>query len=747
MVKRKEIMYLSEKEIYEFTIIPQSERYYNEDSNYGVYTFITNDDIPEYYDCLLDPFGDKSETAKGSTLTGKMQQLTIGMEYKVKAHLEYSAKYKSYNYVPQIVSTTTPKTYEQQVNFLKTQVTELQAKNILAVYPNVVEDVMQNKEIDVSLIKGVGEITWEQIKTKILDNYVISDVLSMLQPLGVTYSVIKKLVSDEPNPTLLKQKLLDNPYIMTRIHGLGFKKVDDLALKLNPDLRLSGKRVVAFIRYYLNCIGEDSGHTWVTQNELDNAIRDNINECYAVYESYLEKEKISGAFLYFEDDKIGINSKRYYEMSTVDILKTINSFSPNFNIDIKKGIKEAEKEQGFEYIEEQKQYIEKMCSENVTLLSGLAGTGKTTILRAVLKIYQNYRIGCCALSAKATQRITEATGHPASTIHRLLGYNKIGFGYNSENRMPYDIVVLDEASMVNVPIFYALVSAVKEGAKVIICGDDGQLPPIGYGNMFHDLLNLDIFTCCKLTKILRQAEKSGIITDSKKIRNNENPLKYPQLKVVTGELQDMTYMFRDNREGMRELALKFYFKTVEKDGVDDTIIITPCKQSRCNSSEEINKIIQETLIPDTADKILFGTKEFRVGAKVIQRANNYKKNVFNGEIGYVEKIFTNNKVKMITVKFGNKVIDFTQSELATLELAYALTVHVTQGSGYKNVIAIIDNTHFKLLDNCLLYTALTRAKTKCLLLAEPSAYKRCIEHRASERHTWLSLSGEKSTTK
>jgi exodeoxyribonuclease V alpha subunit len=198
---------------------------------------------------------------------------------------------------------------------------------------------------------------------------------------------------------------------------------------------------------------------------------------------------------------------------------------------------------------------------------------------------------------------------------------------------------------------------------------------------------------------------------------------------------------------MRELALKFYFKTVEKDGVDDTIIITPCKQSRCNSSEEINKIIQETLIPDTADKILFGTKEFRVGAKVIQRANNYEKNVFNGEIGYVEKIFTNNKVKMITVKFGNKVIDFTQSELSTLELAYALTVHVTQGSGYKNVIAIIDNTHFKLLDNCLLYTALTRAKTKCLLLAEPSAYKRCIEHRASERHTWLSLSGEKSTTK
>ncbi len=729
----------AEKEIYEFTIIPQLERYYNDDSSYGVYTFTTTDDIPEYYDCVLDPFGDVKEMAKGSTLTGKMQQLILGMEYKVKATLEYNTKYKSYNYVPILIVTTIPKTYEQQVNFLKTQVTALQAKNILSVYPNVVEDVMQNKEIDISLIKGVGEITWGQIKGKILDNYIISDVLSMLQPLGVTYAVIKKLITNEPNPTLLKQKLVENPYIMTRVHGLGFKKVDDLALKLNPDLRVSEKRVIAFIRYHLNTIGEDLGHTWITQNELDNAIRDNIYECYDIYENFIEKEKQSGLFLYFQDDKIGIASKRRCEISVLNLLKDLNNFGSTLQVFIDKGIYEAEQEQGFTYTDEQKEHIIKMCSQNVVLLSGLAGTGKTTILRAVLKIYKNYSIGCCALSAKAAQRITEATGCPASTIHRLLGFNKLGFTYDSSNRLPYDVIVIDEASMINASIFYSLVSAIKEGAKVIICGDDGQLPPIGYGNIFHDLLEMNVFTSCKLTKILRQAEKSGIITDSKKIRNNENPLKYPQLKVVTGELQDMTYMFRDNREGMRELALKFYFKTIEKDGIDDTIIITPCKQSRCNSSEEINKIIQETLIPKTADKILFGSKEFRVGAKVIQRANNYEKNVFNGEIGYIKDIYDSGKQKMIKVDFNNKVIDFTQSELASLELAYALTIHVIQGSGYKNVIVIIDNTHFKLLDNCLLYTGLTRAKTKCLLLAEPSAYKRCIEHRASARNTWLSL--------
>lgn len=727
-----------DKETYEFTIIPQTERYYNDDSSYGVYTFTTTDNIPEYYECVRDPFGDMKEVVKGGTLTGKMQQLILGMEYKVKATVEYNTKYKSYNYIPSFIGTTIPKTYEQQANFLKTQVTELQAQNILAVYPNIVEDVIKNKEIDVTKIKGIGVVTWENIKNKIVDNYLISDVLSMLQPLGVTYNVIKKLISDEPNPTLLKQKLIENPYIMTRVHGLGFKKVDDLALKLNPDLRTSEKRVVAFIRHYLNFIGEDLGHTWITCNELDNAVRDNICECFEIYEKFIAKERQGGMFLCFQDDKVGIASKKLREMSVLDMLNELDNCESNLQVSIEQGISAAEKEQGFSYTDEQKNHIVTMCSKNVVLLSGLAGTGKTTILRAVLKIYQNYNIGCCALSAKAAQRITEATGCPASTIHRMLGFNKSGFAFNANNRLMYDVIVVDEASMINVPIFYALVSAINKGTKVIICGDDGQLPPIGYGNVFHDLLEIDTFTSCRLTKILRQAEKSGIISDSKKIRNNENPLKCPQLKVVTGELQDMTYMFRDNREGMRELALKFYLNAIEKDGVDNVIIITPCKQSRCNSSEEINKIIQETIIPDTADKILFGNKEFRVGAKVIQRANNYDKNVFNGEIGYITEIY-NAKTKMVKVDFGNKVIDFTQSELVSLELAYALTVHVTQGSGYKKVIVIIDNTHYKLLDNCLLYTALTRAKTKCVLLAEPSAYKRCIEHRASARHTWLSL--------
>ena len=228
------------EKIYKFKIVPQQERFYNENSNWGVYTFITtSDDIPYFYDCYDDPFGDKPRLLKGSTLAGKMQRLTIGVEYNAEVTCSFNSKYNSYQYTPISITANVPKTEEQQIAYLKTQVTELQAKNILAVYPNVIDDVIHNREIDYAKIKGIGEKSWNRIKDNILNNYVISDILIMLQPLGVTYAMISKLISNEPNPQLLKEKLLDNPYIMTEIHGLGFKRVDDLALKLNPNIRIS----------------------------------------------------------------------------------------------------------------------------------------------------------------------------------------------------------------------------------------------------------------------------------------------------------------------------------------------------------------------------------------------------------------------------------------------------------------------------------------------------------------------------
>ena len=734
------------EQYYEFNMIPQAERYYNEDTTWGVYFFSTKDNIPELKEFNEDPFNQNSSVGKGCTLTGKMQKLYIGTEYKVKAKLEYSQKYKSYNYVPTIVTANVPKTESQQELFLQSLVTETQAKTIIEKYPNIINDVIGNNDnVDISCLKGIGKPTWDNIKEKILDNYVISDILTLLQPLGVTYNLIRKLISNESNPSLLKQNLLDNPYIMTGIKGLGFKKVDDLAMKLNPDMRVSKQRVYAFIKYYFEEQGNKYGHTWTFETDLNNVVRDNINECYSIFEEVIKTEKRNELFLTHKEGKVGLSKFYKTEINTYEILKTLNSYKKEWNIDVEKAIKESEEQQGFEFTNEQKDVTKKATEENIVIISGFSGTGKTTISRAILNTYKNYSIGCAALSAKASQRITEATGFPASTIHRMLGWDGKGFIHNYNNPLPFDIILIDECSMISANIFYSLVSAVKQGCKVIMCGDNGQLPPIGYGNIYNDLLEKSNDFCInKLTKILRQAEKSGIITDSIKIRQGINPLDKPEIKVINGELQDMTYMFRENREGIRDLAIKTYLKSIEQTGLDETVIIVPRKSNCDNSTFEINRIIQDELINKKVQGINYGVLTYRIGAKVIQRANNYDKNVFNGEVGYIKNIWKEKNTQMFSVEFrlgeNTKMVTFSQGDLENIDLAYALTCHLSQGSGYKNVITIIDNTHYALLDSCLLYTAITRAKKKSLLIAEPTAFNRCLkENKTKTRQTWLSI--------
>lgn len=739
-----------------FKCVPVTERFYSEDSSYGVFVFHTKDDIPKYDDVPENTFDSDlyAKNTKMSVLAGNMQQLYLGVEYEVTATLEYNAKYKSYQYKPKIVTATKPKSEQQQKCFLKSIVSEKQAETILEHYPNIVQDIVEgNDNVDVSILKGIGDKTYAKIKEKVLDNYVISDILVLLQPLGVTFSKIKKLISNEPNPTLLKEKLISNPYIMLEIKGFGFKTVDQLALKLNPEIKVSSKRTYAFINYYFTDMGNNQGHTWTTVDSLECAIRDNINECMETFHKIIDSEKEIEKVLHFECDKVGL--LRYYEneRNIFGILTSLQSYK-SLKIsekDINDGILQSEKDQGFPLTEEQRQLVIKSMNYNVVIVTGSAGTGKTSVSRAILNVYKkaNYSISCCALSAMAAQRIIEATGFQASTIHRLLGYNSTGFIYNYENPLDCDVLFVDECSMINAYIFYAVVCAVKEGKKIILCGDNKQLPPIGYGNVFNDLLHKsEEFTVLRLTKVLRQAEDSGILMDANKIRKGIYPIGQPELKIINGKLKDMIYMFRDTREGMTRIAINTYMKSIQEDGINNVAIIVPRRKNCENSTDEINKKIVDLVCNKMEKSVKFGNKTFYVGSKVTQMDNNYDKNVFNGEIGYITKIEEvtdeNEKNVYITVKYTmnneTKYVVYQRKELDQIDFAYALTVHKTQGQSIKTVIIIIDMTHYTLLDTCLLYTAITRAKKRCLLLAEPKAFKMCMENNKSKtRNTWLSI--------
>lgn len=756
---------MDEDEIYKFTAIITYEQYYSDDSTWGVFGFSTKDDIPFFTKPTktFDPFSDNKtsdeENKKMSKLAGKMQHLVVGGEYVVKAKYKKDKKYGD-QYVPIAIYAIIPQSKETQLLFLKSMIPEWMADNLINAYPNVVNDVANGtlKNIDYSLVKGVREITWNKIKEKIINNYLISDIISMLKPIGVTYAMIKKLLSEEPNPVLLKQELEKNPYIMTKIDGIGFRKCDDLALKLKPELIDSTQRLVAFVQYYFKDLGESKGHTWCSEKILRSAISNNIYECCNKVGWLLENND----FLHIDNGRIGL--KYYYdiEMQIYHLILNKSKLNTTINISdeaIELAIKHAEEEQGFDYVVEQLDTIHKSLHRTVSLITGKAGTGKTSIMRAIVKAYMenNYMMTASALSAMAAQRITEATEFPAMTIHRTLGCQGLNqFIYNKDNHMITDVAFLDEGSMVNASLFLHWLEAIGDNTRIIISGDHKQLPPIGFGNVFSDLIEMfDDSVVSKLVKPMRQAEKSGILVDANKIRENINPISEKiQPRIIHGELQDMYYMFRTNRQSLFNIAVKTFIKSVESDGIDNVVIAVPRRKDCLNSTTEINKVIQNELLGDVLQSIDGFDTTFKLGAKVMQTVNDYDKNVFNGEIGYVTKISERYEGKKkeeycevtYTDIFGkDKIIEYTKKELAALDLAYAMTVHKLQGAGRKTVIGIIDNTHHQLLDNCMLYTLLTRAKKRCLLLAEPEAFLQCIRTSHNNRNTWMMLETENNT--
>lgn len=534
----------------------------------------------------------------------------------------------------------------------------------------------------------------------------------------------------------------------------------------------SRERCIAFISYYLTEIGENEGHTWCSVDILKAAVEDSAPECIDVFDGVLE----NNSFLHQYENRIGL--KLYYnlEMKILSIIQErLNKPSPVpiENDEIEAGIAKAEQEQGFSYTDEQKAIIRSILTQSISFVTGKAGTGKSSILRGIIRAYSlaNHNISACALSAMAAQRITEATDYPAMTIHRTLGcHGPNKFDYNKNCKLISPVVLMDEASMVNVQIFLAWLEAIGDNTKIIICGDYKQLPPIGFGNIFSDLIHcLPKENINELTKVMRQAEKSGILTDANLIRDNKNPITevITSKKLVHGELQDMYYMFRDTRDSLHQLALKMFFSAVESDGVDNVGIAVPRREGCLNSAYELNKDIAEVLLKDEKKSISFGEKEFKLGCKVVQTVNDYDRNVFNGEIGYITFIGEDMSGKKpvtycevtyqsfgpkvekdvglvfdednnIVYEKQDKVIRYEGSELTDLDMAYALTTHKMQGSSRKTVICVIDNTHYKLLDNCMLYTMLTRAKKRCLLCAEPQAFYKCLNTSNNARNTWLS---------
>lgn len=717
---------------YKFTISPMTEMYYNEDSMFGVYKFNTTDDIPNVEKFPFD------KNLGISTMTGKMQRLTIGMKYECTAIEVFNKKYNKWQYEPISIKIQKPDSAEERKKFLQCILTEKQVESILSVYPNIIDMVVNEEPVDVSIIKGVGEKSFKNIKDKILENYVLSDVITMLKPYGVTINMIKKLMQNEKSAVLLKQKLRVNPYILTEIRGLGFKKVDKIALQITPSLRVSEQRVRAFIGYYLSEIGNNDGHSRINISELDKGVSETIGDCILLYNEIIDKEVSNPMQLHICNGEVGLMKYYNRENDIYNKLISLNNATCSYNIsdnDIEQACIEFHKEKGYELTDEQKSILNALQTDNVVLLTGKAGSGKSSSVDVVLKALKNKKISMCALSAKAVRRMVETTGvEDAKTIHRLLGFKGNGFEYDETNPIDTDVVVIDEASMVNSGLFLSLLNALPLGTKILIVFDDGQLPPIGVGNVATDLLQSK-FKHIQLNKVHRQAEDSGILSDANIIRGGVNPIKTPSSSMVRGNLKDMFYMFKSDKEDIFETAIKYFMKSLKTTPIEELSICVPRKDNAINSTTSYNNRIQDLLLKDEVRLIRKGEKVFKLGAKLIQKVNNYEKDVVNGEIGFLIDIDNDKNFK---VRYdNNKVIEYELKEMDELELAYALTVHSMQGSQANTVIIAIDMSSYILLSRELVYTAITRSAKRCLVIAEPKAFDVGIKKKASKRNTWL----------
>lgn len=669
--------------------------------------------------------------------------------------------------------------------FLEMVLTPLQVDALYSTYHNPYDLIAKKDKEKLCLVKGIGEKSINFLFKKYDDNLRYSRLIVELKEFGLSKAMMDKLLFTYKDVDVVIEKVKENPYILAdEVNGIGFKKADALAINAGMP-KNSPKRLEAFFQFFLTSIAEE-GNSWVKPSVLFGQVEDGLGVKFEddvirqVIYSMNEKGTLS-----WNDTKSKIFLTKYLLLeeniyTEIRRLQTgINKYKRNLEKEATT-IKWIEEEAGFELTEEQRRAVEIILDNNISLLVGNAGVGKTVITRVFADIFKRngLSVALCTLSGKASARIQEATGFNGSTIHRLLGYTpSVGFKYSKDNPLPYDVIIVDESSFVGGELFYDLISAIKEGGKLVLVGDDKQLPSIGMCNIFFDMINSKKIAMAKLTQIHRQAQKSGIIVASKMVREGTQLAKNGWVgKETRGELQDFTIDIYDNKLYGNPKIIEWYRHYV-KDLPDTfkTQIIVPMKYRGDFNTFDLNNQIQAIFNPkNSLKKEILLTKNgktfaIREGDKVINRKNNYhaivyredsfKNNIyqqefldideygneidnkkyteiFNGFCGEVVKIVDNK----VVVKFDlcNELILFDYENRNNLELAYALTTHLFQGSQIDNVIVGIDNGSYIMNTKELVYTAITRASKECVLLCEGGALKHAINtSQTNNKNTFL----------
>lgn len=596
------------------------------------------------------------------------------------------------------------------------------AKKIVSHFKEKTLDIIDSTPEKLLAIPGIKEKKLENIVVSWEEQRAIRDVMIFLRSFDVSPAYAHRIYKTYREKTI--EKVKENPYQLAKdVFGIGFKIADTIAQKIGID-KNSPFRLEAGLIFSLQELAEE-GHTCFPKAEfLKRAVQ--ILEVaetlvYETLETMIKDKKVV-----FSDPMVALPFLAFFENNIAcDIARLKNPPALLRDVNIEKALSWVEKKLNITLADKQKEAVQSALKEKVHIITGGPGTGKSTITNAILRIYQQLtdRIILAAPTGKAAKRMSQITGKKAFTIHALLEFDFTngGFKKNKEHKLKGDLFIIDEVSMLDTQLAYHLLQAIPTKSKLIFIGDVDQLPSVGPGNILKDLIASQTVGITRLTEIFRQAKGSHIILNAHRINKGH----FPFLSPSAGS--DFRFFEALEKEEVFHRLLRLTTKEIPSLGFnpyEEVQVLSPIKKGVIGI-ENLNFALQDALNP--SDKqLLWGGKRFREKDKVMQIKNNYDKEVFNGDVGRIKII--DSEEQKIFVNYDGKEVAYDFLELDEIQLAYAVSVHKFQGSESPCIVMPIHTSHFKFLYRNLLYTAVTRGKKLVCLVGTKQAIAICINN-------------------
>ena len=723
------------------------------------------------------------------TIIGNLPQFEAKEEYIFNGELVMNKKYGPQYQVISVRLNYNINNIEDQKKFLGYFLSAVQIDKLYANYDKPM-DLLENSNIfELCKIKGIGPVKAKKMCEKYNLSKNNSRAYVYFSELGLTKNAVDKLCVRYGSPDAAVDRIKENPYLLIReVRGYGWQKADAIALKQGI-ARNSKYRVLAYAEFILNEEGDKNGNSWINttnlltnvfeecspinENDLKTYIKSAIvpsTEFDSYYKLYLEHPNeahriITDERIFYYDtanNRIGLLSTRIIEKEIARHIKRLMEAKNDTQYSeeaIKQIIQKTEEEQGYQYTTEQIEAIHKMLDNNVCILTGSAGVGKTSCAIAVTKIldYDHKTIAQCALSGRASSNLSEMTGSVGKTIHRLLRYdpNTENFVYNEKSPIPAEVVLLDEVSMVGGELFLSLIQSIRTGAKFIMIGDPNQLEALGLCNILEDCISSGYVPIARLTQIHRQAAKSGIIVNANLVCTGKSIVSnYFVGNEIRGELKDFELKCSADTDYVQKLIVSSYKRLVEDQRINPSQIqvLVPMRLKGSISCRELNNVLQSIANPALSmEAITLQYKEsginysvtFKPGDRIIVTQNNYnaltpeghKTAIFNGNIGYIKSITQEAMVINLTEQ-GDVIL--ARDEWYNIQLGYCCTVHKTQGSTIPYVIFGLNQQCYVMLSKELVYTAITRAKKYCIVCSQASVLNKAAHtSKVRLKQTWL----------